>query len=50
MEKEVVVSKMDDHQVVFKGFRYNNLYLGDFNLEDPNLRACLFTKISLGWL
>jgi hypothetical protein len=25
MEKEVVVSKMDDHQVVFKGFRYNNL-------------------------
>ena len=26
-EKEVVVSKKDDDQVIFKGFRYNNLYL-----------------------
>ena len=29
-EKEVVVSKKDDDQVIFKGFRYNNLYLVDF--------------------
>ena len=29
-EKEVVVSKKDDEQVIFKGFRYNNLYLVDF--------------------
>jgi hypothetical protein len=50
MEKEVVVSEVDDHQVIFKEFRYNNLYIGDFNLEDANLRACLFTKTSLGWL
>jgi hypothetical protein len=27
---EVVVSKMDDESMVFKGFRYNNLYLVDF--------------------
>ena len=37
-EKEVVVSKKDDYQVIFKGFRYNNLYLVDFTsrckLED----------------
>ena len=29
-EKKVVVSKKDDDQVIFKGFRYNNLYLVDF--------------------
>ena len=27
IEKEVIVSKKDDDQVIFKGFRYNNLYL-----------------------
>jgi hypothetical protein len=46
----VVVSKMDDDSMVFKGFRYNNLYLVDFSSEDANLRTCLFTKASLGWL
>jgi hypothetical protein len=47
---EVVVSKMDDESMVFKGFRYNNLYLVDFTSEDAKLRTCLFTKASLGWL
>jgi hypothetical protein len=45
---EVVVSKIDDKQVIFKGFRYNNLYLVDFTFEDANLISCLFTKTSLG--
>ena len=49
-EKEVVVSKKDDDQVIFKGFRYNNLYLVDFTSKDANLKTCLFTKTSLGWL
>ena len=49
-EKEVVVSKKDDDHVIFKGFRYNNLYLVDFTSEDANLKTCLFTKTSLGWL
>ena len=49
-EKEVVVSKKDDDQVIFKGFRYNNLYLVDFTSEDANLKTCLFTKTILGWL
>jgi hypothetical protein len=49
-EKEVVVSKVDGHQVIFKVFIYNNLYLVDFALEGANLRTCLFTKTSLGWL
>jgi hypothetical protein len=42
---EIVVSKMDDESMVFKGFRYNNLYLVDFSSEDANLRTCLFTKV-----
>jgi hypothetical protein len=41
---------MDDESMVFKGFRYNNLYLVDFTSEDADLRTCLFTKASLGWL
>ena len=49
-EKEVVVSKKDDEQVIFKRFRYNNLYLVDFTSEDANLKTCLFTKTTLGWL
>nr|MVG17140.1 hypothetical protein [Aeromonas jandaei] len=49
-DKEVVVTKKDDIQVIFKGFRYNNLYLVDFTSEDANLKTCLFTKQSLGWL
>jgi hypothetical protein len=47
---EVIVSKMDDESMVFKGFRYNNLYLVDFTSEYVDLRTCLFTKASLGWL
>jgi hypothetical protein len=47
---DVVVSKMDDESVIFKGFRYNNLYLVDFSSKDANLRTCLFTKAFLGWL
>jgi hypothetical protein len=41
---------MDDESMVFKGFRYKNLYLVDFTSEDADLRTCLFTKASLGWL
>jgi hypothetical protein len=44
------VSKVDGHKVIFKVFIYNNLYLVDFTLEGANLRTCLFTKTSLGWL
>jgi hypothetical protein len=47
---EVVVTNIDDKQVIFKGFRYNNLYLIDFTSEDANLMTCLFTKTTLGWL
>jgi hypothetical protein len=38
---EVVVSKIEDKQMIFKGFRYNNLYLVDFTSEDANLMTGL---------
>jgi hypothetical protein len=47
---EVVVSKIEDKQVIFKGFRYNYLNLIDFTSKDANLMTCLFTKTLLGWL
>jgi transposase InsO family protein len=49
-EKEVVVTKKEDSKMIFKGFRYNNLYLVDFSSEDASLNVCLLTKTSLGWL
>ncbi|WVZ96811.1 hypothetical protein U9M48_042400 [Paspalum notatum var. saurae] len=47
---EVIVSKIDGGEKVFKGFRHNNLYLVDFNSKKANLQACLFSKNSMGWL
>jgi hypothetical protein len=46
MENEVVVPKIDDHQVIIKEFRYINLCSIDFTLENANVRTCLFTKTS----
>ena len=36
--------------MIFKGFRYENLYLVDFNASEAKLSTCLFTKSSMGWL
>ncbi|WVZ89077.1 LOW QUALITY PROTEIN: hypothetical protein U9M48_035533 [Paspalum notatum var. saurae] len=47
---EVIVSKIDGDEEVFKGFRHNNLYLVNFNSKNANLQACLFSKNSMGWL
>jgi len=41
---------VNENEMVFEGFRYNNLYLIDFSFEDANIKTCLFTKTSLGWL
>ena len=45
---EVIVSKIDGGEEVFKGFRYNNLYV--VNFKKANVQACLFSKKSMGWL
>jgi hypothetical protein len=46
--KEAVVPKKDDDQVIFKGFRYNNLYLVDFTSKDANLKHAYSPKHHLG--
>ncbi|WVZ93742.1 hypothetical protein U9M48_039699 [Paspalum notatum var. saurae] len=45
---EVIVSKIDGGEEVFKGFWHNNLYVVSF--KKVNLQACLFSKNSMGWL
>ncbi len=48
--QEVIVSSLHDKSCVFKGFRYGNLYLVDFNSSEANLKTYLVAKTSLGWL
>ncbi|WVZ62965.1 hypothetical protein U9M48_012651 [Paspalum notatum var. saurae] len=40
----------DGSNLVFKGFRHENLYLVDFSSSGANLTTCLFSKSSMGWL
>ncbi|WVZ79636.1 hypothetical protein U9M48_027192 [Paspalum notatum var. saurae] len=47
---EVIVSRIDGGEEVFKDFRHNNLYLVNFNSKNANLQACLFSKNSMCWL
>jgi hypothetical protein len=35
---------------MFKGFRYENLYLVDFSSSEVKLTTCLFCRALLGWL
>jgi hypothetical protein len=47
---DVEIISVDGSNLIFKGFRYENLYLVDFNAIDAQLSTCLFTKCSMGWL
>jgi hypothetical protein len=47
---DVEIINVDGSNLIFKGFRYENLYLVDFNARDAKLSTCLFTKSSMGWL
>ena len=49
-KKEVIVTKEDDNEVIFKGFWHNNLYVVDFSSDEVDVKTCLFTKTSLGCL
>ena len=49
-KKEVIVTKEDHNEMVFKGFQHNNLYLVDFSSDEVDIKTCLFTKTSFGWL
>jgi hypothetical protein len=39
-----------DKSLVFKGFRYEHIYLVDFSEKEASSMTCLFSKTSLGWL
>jgi transposase InsO family protein len=35
---------------IFKGFRHGHIYLVDYSSKEANSMACIFSKLSLGWL
>ena len=45
---DVEIISIDGSNLIFKGFRYKNLYLVDFNASEAQLSICLFTKSSMG--
>ena len=47
---DVEIISVDGSNLIFKGFRYENLYLVDCNASEARLSTCLFTKSSMGWL
>jgi hypothetical protein len=44
---DVEIISVDGSNLIFKGFRYENLYLVDFNASEAQLSTCLFTKFSM---
>jgi hypothetical protein len=46
----VLISSVDGNNLMFKGFRYENLYLVYFSSNEAKLTICIFSKTSLGWL
>ena len=47
---DVEIISVDGSNLIFKGFRYENLYLVDFNASEAQLSTCLLTKSSMSWL
>jgi hypothetical protein len=47
---DVEIISVDSSNLIFKGFRYENLYLVDFDASEAKLSTCLLTKSSMGWL
>ena len=46
-ENDVEIISVDGSNLIFKGFRYENLYLVDFNASEAQLSTCLFTQHGL---
>jgi hypothetical protein len=47
---DIEIISVDGSNLIFKGFRYENLYLIDFDASEAKLSTCLLTKYSMGWL
>jgi hypothetical protein len=45
---DVEIISVDGSNLIFKGFRYENLYSVDFNAREVQLSTCLITKSSMG--
>ena len=45
---DVEIISVNGSNLIFKGFRYENLYLVDFNASEDQLSTCLFTKSTMG--
>jgi hypothetical protein len=45
---DVLISSVDGSNLIFKGFRHENIYLIDFSSNETKLTTCLFSKASLG--
>jgi hypothetical protein len=48
--KDVAITNIKSDELIFKDFRYGNLYLVDFSSNNASLSTCLFIKSSKGWL
>jgi hypothetical protein len=46
---DIEIISVDGSNMIFKGFRYENLYLVDFNAREAHLSTYLPTKSSMGW-
>jgi hypothetical protein len=44
---DVEIISVDGSNLIFEDFRYENLYLVDFNACEAQLSTCLFTKSSM---
>jgi hypothetical protein len=44
---DIEIISVDGSNLIFKGFRYENLYLVDFNARETQLSTCLLTKSSM---
>jgi hypothetical protein len=47
---DVEIISVDGSNLIFKGFRYENLYLVDFNAKEDQLSTYLLSESSMGWL
>jgi hypothetical protein len=47
---DVEIISVDGSNLIFKGFRYENLYLVDFNAREAQFSTCLLTKSNMSWL
>jgi hypothetical protein len=45
---DVEIISVDGSNLIFKGFRHENLYLVDFNAREAQMTTYLLTKSSVG--